>query len=479
MGDTVISLAADFPTSSREAWLGLAVRTLKGAGLESLVSRSADGLALQPLYARDDSTTPAAFTPAPRGGEGSWDIRAEVGHPAPREANRQILEHLRGGASSVLIQIDPSGRAGVAVGETDGLARALDGVLTDLAPVALDAGFLGVACADWLSEAAKASPAAPLAFHLDPLSAWVVAGVSPGPIEAHLIAAANVAARLTQVHPRASLLLASGRAIHEAGGSEAQELAFAAAAALAYAKAMVRAGVPLDDAFARIVLGLAIDADPFLAIAKLRAARVIWAKVMLACGVDIPAKIEARSSGRMLTRADPWTNLVRLTAAGFAGAVGGADAMALGAFTDATGPAAPLARRMARNTQLILMEEAHLGRVSDPLAGAGSIEALTRALGEAAWTLFVTIEAAGGIVAALREGVIAAPVLEAREALRTAIAAGDTRILGVTDFVNADDKPVEIEAVDPVAVDAPSPRLPGPDSRCPPLAPIRLEDLAQ
>jgi methylmalonyl-CoA mutase len=217
------------------------------------------------------------------------------------------------------------------------VARVLDGVLLDVAPVALDAGFLGPKAADWLGAAAKGAPSAQLAFHLDPLSAFAETGVSPGPIEAHLISAATVAARLAEPYPKASLFLASGRTAHEAGGGEALELALAAAAALAYAKALTRAGLPVADAFERIVLGLTVDADYFLSLAKLRAARRVWARLAAACGAAAPARIEARSSGRMLTAADPWTNLIRLTAAAFAGAAGGADAIVLGAFTDALG----------------------------------------------------------------------------------------------------------------------------------------------
>ncbi len=263
----------------------------------------------------------------------------------------------------------------------------------------------------------KASPAAPLAFHLDPLGAFAGAGASPGPIESHLIAAANTAARLSTTHPGASLFLASGVVVHEAGGTAAEELAFALAAALGYAKALVRAGLSMEAALGGIVLGLTTDVDPLLSIAKLRAARILWTRFTQACGAPRPATIEARSSGRMLTRADPWTNLVRLTAAAFAAAVGGADAIVLGAFTDALGAPAPFAERLARNTQLILMEEGHVGAAIDPAGGAGAFEALTIDLARVAWEQFTVIEAAGGVVAALREGLIARETATARERL--------------------------------------------------------------
>ena len=356
------------------------------------------------------------------------------------------------------------------MGSADALAQALDGVILEFAAVALDASFLGPQAADWLGVVAKASPSARLRFHLDPLSAYAEAGVSPGPIEAHLISAATVAARLAEIHPQAQLFLASGRVVHEAGGGEALEVAFAAGAALAYAKALVRAGMPMVQAFARITLGLAADADYFATIAKLRAARAVWARIATACGAEPTARIEARSSRRMLTAKDAWTNMIRLTAAGFGGAVGGADTVILGAFTDALGLPTEFSRRQSRNTQLVLMEEAHVGRVADPAAGSGYVEALTDEIARKAWAEFQALEAAGGLAATLAAGDIARAV-QAANAARP-----EPKIIGVTAFPPAKDTPVEVEIAAARAVDAPSARLPGPDSACPPLTPMRIAE---
>jgi methylmalonyl-CoA mutase len=234
----------------------------------------------------------------------------------------------------------------------------------------------------------------------------------------------------------------------------------------------------MAEAFDRVVLGLAVDADAFLGLAKLRAARRIWARIAGACGSNPAARIEARSSGRMLTRAEPWTNMIRLTAAAFAGAVGGADAVVLGAFTDALGPPTTFARRQSRNIQLVLQEEANLGRVIDPAAGSGYVEALTDELARAGWARFQAIEAAGGVVKALEDGLIAGWATENRAELTARLARRELKVLGVTDFPSEELRAAETAAPAPCVASAPSPRLPGPDSRCPPLAPIRLEDLA-
>jgi methylmalonyl-CoA mutase len=463
----VTTLAHDFPPAAEADWRALVDKTLGEAPFASLEKTTVEGLPIAPLYAQAPApAAPARAVAADR----AWEVATLTAHPDPARANAEILADLRGGAAAAVLRIDPAGKAGVAIGSAEHLARALDGVILELAPAALDAGFLGPQAADWLGACAKASPAALLRLHLDPLSAYAEAGASPGPVEAHLIAAANVAARLAQTYPQAQLFLASGRVVHEAGGGEAGEVAFAAAAAVAYAKALVRAGAPMADAFAGVTLGLAADADYFATIAKLRAARAVWARIAIACGADPTARLEARSSRRMLTAKDAWTNMVRLTAAGFGAAVGGADTVILGAFTDALGLPTEFARRQSRNAQLVLMEEAHVGRVADPAAGSGYVEALTDQIARAAWSEFQAIEAAGGLVAALAGGHVARAV----EAARTA--RPDPKIIGVTAFPPAKDAPVEVEIAAARPTSAPSARLPGPDSACPPLTPMRISE---
>ncbi|WP_372786433.1 methylmalonyl-CoA mutase family protein [Phenylobacterium sp.] len=461
------SLTGDFPAVTEADWRALVDKTLGEAPFASLEKTTVEGLPIAPLYApAPEPLAPARAVPADR----AWELATLTAHPDPARANAEILADLRGGAAAAVLRVDPAGKTGVAIGSAADLALALDGVILEFAPAALDAGFLGPQAADWLSAAAKASPSALLRFHLDPLSAYAETGASPGPIEAHLISAANVGARLAETHPLAQVFLASGRVAHEAGGGEALEVAFAAAAAVAYAKALVRAGMPMAGAFARITLGLSVDADYFVAIAKLRAARAVWARIAAACGADPTARIEARSSRRMLTAKDAWTNMIRLTAAGFGAAVGGADSVILGGFTDALGLPTEFARRQSRNAQLVLMEEAHVGRVADPAAGSGYVEALTDEIAQAAWSRFQAIEAAGGAVAALNSGWVADQVAA------DAAARPEPKIIGVTAFPPAKDTPVEVEIAAARTVQAPSTRLPGPDGACPPLRPMRISE---
>ncbi|MDG2522972.1 methylmalonyl-CoA mutase family protein [Caulobacter segnis] len=455
--------------------MGLVDKTLKGADFgKRLVRRTYDGLSIQPLYTEAPDVVRDL---RPRDPRVPWDIRVAVAHPDPARANAEALKDLENGAVSVTLRLDPTGQDGIAVGAASDLARVLDGVYVDMAPVALEAGFLGPRAADWLAPLAKNAPAAPLAFHLDPLTAWAQAGISPGPIESHIVSAATVAARLVQSYPKAELFLASGRAAHEAGAADSQELGVMAAAAIAYAKALVRAGLPMDKALAGITLGVSLDGEYFTGVAKVRAAKAIWARITAACGADVPVRIEARSSQRMLSRLDPWTNLLRLTAAGFAGAVGGADAVRIGCFTDAIGLPTAFARRQARNTQLVLMEESALGRVADPAGGAWYLDTLTDQLAQAGWAAFQAIEQAGGIIAALEAGAIQDEVDKARAARLAAVVSRKDGLVGASEFPNISETVVETESAAPTpAAEHPDVRLPGPDSKCRPLPPMRLSE---
>ena len=472
-------LTSGFPANTREEWMTLVETVLKGQPFEKrLVRSTADGVAIQPLETADTTATACGPLFGPRDIDRPWDLRCETTHPDPKAANRQILQDLEGGAASVLLKLDPSGETGIAVGGSADLATALDGVYLELAPVALDAGFLGPQAADWLGELGKRAPNAPLAFHMDPLSAFAASGACPGSIDSQITLAAQTGARWAVPYAKATFFLASGRVVHEAGGSEGQEIAFALSAAVAYAKALVEAGLSMSEAFGRIVLGLAAEETYFTGLAKLRATRRLWGQVTRACGVDLPAKIEARSSRRMLSTLDPWVNLLRLSAAGFAAAVGGADAVILAPFTEPMGHPSELARRQARNTQLVLMEEAQLGRVSDPAAGAYSLETLTDGIARKAWAIFQEIEARGGVVKALEQGSIQSDAATVRARRNKDLSTRRQGVIGVNEFPLLTDQPVDLEQVTPSDFAKPSPSIAstGPDSLCEPLTPWRAAE---
>ncbi len=449
-----------FPTPSPADWKVLAEKALKDRPIESLVHLDADQLAVRPLYGAATGVEPL-FAPRPSDADGrAWDLRTLVEGDEPSAVNAAVLADLEGGAASVVLK-------GAVLTDSAPLTAALDGVALELAAVGLDAGLDGPEAANALAVAGKGSPRARLMFHMDPVSAFAETGEAPRSLEEHLTLAANTAARHAGAYPEASFFLASGRVAHEAGGSIAQELAFAAANAVALVKAAIDAGMTAERALRGIVLGASVDQEYFDSLAKVRALRLIWRSLSRAFGAETPAVIEARSSRRMLSARDPWPNLLRLTAAGFAGAVGGADAVVLDAFSRANGRPDAFARRQARNTQLVLMEEAHIGRVDDPAAGSWFLDQRTRELAEAGWAEFRLIEAEGGVVEALRGHLIQPRVARARQTLEAALANGAAQMVGITKFVDADPRPAPAEPEAPVMPE-------GGGDACVPLTPIRL-----
>jgi methylmalonyl-CoA mutase len=452
--------ASAFETPTPEQWRESAIKALKDRPLESLLHLDTDHLAIRPLYADATGITPL-FAPRPSDAEGrAWDLRTRVEGEDPEVVNAAVLTDLEGGAASVIV-------SGGVLSDSEPLAKALANVALELAAVGLDAGLDGPEAANALAVVAKGSPRAKLMFHMDPLSAYAANGGSPLPIEMHLSQAAATADRHLGAYPDATFFLASGRAVHEAGGSAGQELGFISGCAVAYAKAAIEAGLTAEQALKGTVLGVSVDAEYFDSLAKVRALRLIWASVARAFGLAVPANVEARSSRRMLAARDPWPNLLRLTAAGFAGAVGGADAVVLDGFTRAAGRPDAFARRQARNTQIVLMEEAHIGRVDDPAAGSWFLDSRTRDLAEAGWAEFQRIEREGGVLASLKGGAIQMRVAASRQTLQAAFDKGHSQIVGVTRYVDPDVRPAPVEpSTAPIAA-------PITDS-CAPLLPTRF-----
>ena len=265
-------------------------------------------------------------------------------------------------------------------------------------------------------------------------------------------------------------IAADGRVVHGAGGSEAQELGFVLSCALFYLRGLEASGIALDDARTMIEFRLASDADQFLSIAKHRALRRLWASIETQCELEPkPIFITSETASCMLTTRDPWVNVLRNGMGCFAAAIGGANAISVLPFTSAIGLADPFARRLARNTQLVLAQESHLVSVADPAAGAGGYEALTDALNEKAWTEFQTIEKEGGVVAALQKGSIQARVSAVATERHAAIENKKAAILGVTLFPDAHEKPIA------VLVPSPVPQTPA-NTQFAPLAALRVAE---
>jgi methylmalonyl-CoA mutase len=252
---------------------------------------------------------------------------------------------------------------------------------------------------------------------------------------------------------RGPFVLADGRPVHDAGGSEAQELAFTLAAAIAYLRALEAGGIDLDTARNALSFRLVADADQFLTMAKFRALRLLWARIEQACGLTPgPIFIGAQTAWRMLTRRDAYVNMLRATIATFSAGLGGANAITVLPHTLALGLPDAFARRVARNTQLVLLEESNLAKVSDPAAGSGGIETLTQQLCEAAWSLFQEIEKAGGVFTSLEQGLIQRKIAATRAVREANIARRKEVLTGATEFPNLHETAVTVLDAKPAAL---------------------------
>ena len=469
-----LRLAADFPQASEADWRKLVDGVLKGAPFEKLVGKTYDGLKIAPLYPRAKN----AGLVAGRAPAAPWQIMQRIDHPDVAKANAQALHDLENGATGLEIEFQggPGARSfGVADAAPETLKRLFDGVILDagiaisIHPV-LGRGNAGEALAD-LIEARRVDPAkVDLRVNYQALSTMAVRGSAPSDWREMEKPFAKVVAGLMGRGLKGPFVLADGRPVHDAGGSEAQELAFALALAVAYLRALESGGIALDAACDAISFRLVADADQFLTLAKFRALRLLWARVEQACGLaPKTAFIAAETAWRMLTQRDPYVNMLRATMATFAAGLAGANAVTVLPHTLAQGLPDAFARRVARNTQLVLLEESNLAKVSDPAAGAGGVESLTRELCETAWSLFQEIEKARGVFPALQQGLIQSRVGATRKAREANVAKRRDVLTGASEFPNLHEAQVAVEDVKPAA------SAPSNDAiRFEPLAPSRL-----
>lgn len=449
--DEGISPAAPFPEAGRAQWRQLVAGVLRKSGREvpdaeaeaALTTALDGGVTVRPLYtAQDTAPDPGlpGFPPYVRGSAllGGWDVRARLDFADPAAANAAVLDDLENGATSLWLAV-----RGPAL-PPGGLARALDGVLLDLAPVVLDAGPDTASAAReliGLYEARGVDPAAVRGcLGADPLGHAARTGEAAAPDDA-----VALATRVHRCYPGMRALTVDALPYHEAGASEVQELGAALATGVAYLRLLTGAGLDVEAALGQLEFRFAATADQFLTTAKLRAARRLWARVAHACGAPAAAgqRQHAVTSRVMATRRDPYVNLLRTTLAAFAAGTGGADAVTVLPFDTAIGAPDAFARRIARNTSAILLEEAHLGRVADPAGGSWYVESLTAELARAGWEFFQELEAAGGQERALASGLLGERIAATWAARRRRLATRREPVTGVSEFPDLAERPVE------------------------------------
>ncbi|MEV4257759.1 methylmalonyl-CoA mutase family protein [Spirillospora sp. NPDC049652] len=441
-----LELAAAFPPADRDRWREMVKGVLRKTGAASedtpldeieglLAHTTADGVPVAALYTAEDSA-PGRPGLAPRvrevrpDGEGlaGWDVRQRHGHPDAGTTRAAILADLENGATSVWLTLGAGGLPVAALPEV------LADVHLNLAPVVLDAGAeTGEAAEAFLSLAAERGTEPSGNLGADPLGLAARTGAP-----AILDDVAVLALRCVREFPKVRAFTVDATPYHDAGGGDADELGAAVAAGVAYLRVLTGAGLSVDEAFGQIEFRFAVNADQFASIAKLRAARRLWQRVAEVSGASegTVATIHAVTSSAMMTRRDPWVNMLRTTVAAFAAGVGGADAVTVQPFDARLGLPDDFSRRIARNTQTLLLEESSLARVVDPAGGSWYVERLTEDLAQAAWSWFTEIEKAGGLADALASGLVARRVGETWERRRRDIARREAPLTGVSEFPN-------------------------------------------
>ena len=411
MTDNHITLAGDFPSPTREQWEAEVLKVLNrrrppGTELDitkamtRLRTTTVDGLVIEPLYTEADAPdlgvpgqVPFTRGSKARTGEvNAWDIRQLHEDPNVATTNAAVLEDLRVGATGIWLRV---GAGGIAASD---VAAALAGVQPQLCRVSVSSTSDQAAAAKALIDFWRASgkPTEVCgSLGIDPLGHQAMTG------EVADLTGLAEWVKTREEFPQIIPIVVDATGYDNAGAGDVDQLAYPIATGIAYLRALSEAGVSATDGFAAIAFRVATNADQFLSIARLRALRRLWARVgeVLEVPADRRGAIQhAVTSWRMITRDDPWVNLLRGTIATFAAAVGGAEIVTTLPYDTAQGLPNAFSRRMARNTQLVAAEESNLGRVEDPAGGSWYVESLTNQLAEAAWARVQQIEAAGGTV---------------------------------------------------------------------------------
>lgn len=446
---TDLKLDANFPEPSQADWLAAVESALKGKSAETLNSTDLAGFTRQPLYNESHSATASdeaglpGFAPFTRGAQAvnnkflPWHIaqRAVIGRA--NADNAAIRNDLDGGVSAITLDFSEKTL------EADALDDLLDGVMLDIAPLNIVPGKNGMNAIqpilDLFEKRALAADAVGF-LNADPLAAKAQYD-DCGDIDYDALP------RLASARPGMRLMTSSGAAYHALGASVPQELGWMLAGLTAYIGALETAGMDATEALSKITLTVAADVDFFATLAKIRAARLLFANIAEAIGAaDVRPQIHAETSLRAFSDVDPWVNILRATAASMGAGIAGVDLMTVPPCTASSATDNQLTRRIARNTQIILQEESHIGQVTDAAGGSWYVEQLTRELAEAGWAEFQAIEAAGGLQTAIDDGTIAAALKAQTDAYQAAVDKRALPLVGVSEFPNIDEVPLETAA---------------------------------
>ena len=450
VAEQTMALAAGFPEHTREDWQRLVAAVLNkgraddalldGPAAEQALRRDLEGgLEVDAIYLRDDRPlgVPGAM-PFTRGRslrdpDVPWDVRQLHDDPDAARSRAAVLDDLEHGVTSVWVHV---GDDGIAPGD---LPEVLADVRLDLAPVVVSSLSDQAGAALALLDAVGDSPSIGGNLGIDPVAAAIRLGSTTD------LTTLVPLVRLAEQRPGWRAVTIDARVLHDAGATEVDALAAAVATGVAYLRHLEADGISAATAFAQTEFRVSATADQFLTAASLRALRRVWARVGEACGVPEElrgTRTHAVTSLRMFSREDPWVNVLRSTLAAFGASVGGAEAITVLPYDTVAGLPERFSRRLARNTQILLADESNVGRVTDPGGGSWYLESLTDQVAAAVWARFQEIEAAGGVVAAIDDGLLHAWASAATSERVGGLATRRTPLTGVSTFPLAGEAPL-------------------------------------
>ena len=478
-----LSILADFPPTPHEEWLGAVEKQLKGKPFEkALVKKTYDGVPIQPMYfKRDLDDLPhvdaiPGFAPYVRGTKAAgnkvtpWDIAQEITEPDPDLLNKALVHDLNRGQNVIHIKLDKAaknghgpdtaptaevGKCGVSVAVVTDVENIFENIEIPGIPVHMETGFPPIPVfallMGFLKQNKRDLKTMTGCIGSDPMETLISTGTLPVSLSLCL----DQMAALTQWGvlntPNLKTIVVNGGIYRNAGANAVQEIAFSAATGVTYVRELMKRGIAVNDIGPRILFHLSIGTDFFMEIAKFRAARMVWHNILEAFGADDTSRkmhIHAGTLQYHMTKIDPWVNMLRVTTETFSGIAGGCDSLHVSPFDEVIRKPNEFSRRIARNVQILLREEAHFDKVTDPAGGSWYIENITWELAQNAWKLFQEVEGMGGMITALKEDFPQTQVGEIAAARAKNAATRKDTIVGTNMYPNLTEKPLDNDPFD-------------------------------
>ena len=477
----------EFPPTPYEEWRRAVDKVLKGAPFEKrLITKTYEEIDLQPMYRQEDieglphlDSLPG-FAPYLRGATprgyvaSSWDVAQELPYATPAALNEALRADLARGQNAINLvldrltlagvdadqaEADDVGRGGLSISSVADLAQALDGVDLEATPIYIQASTSALTftalLAALVQKQGKSLAKVRGAIGMDPLGQLARDGRLPRDLDGIYEVMAQLVAWAKANAPQLQTITVQGGPYHNGGASATQELAFALATAVDYVRAMQARGSNIDDIAPRIRFSLSIGANFFMEIARLRAARLLWAKIVQAFGGNEASQkmsLHARTSAWNQTVYDPHVNLLRATTEAFSGAVGGCDSLHISPFDELVRVPDEFSGRVARNTHTVLREESHITRTVDPAGGSWYIENLTDSVARKTWAIFQEVEKQGGMAKALEAGWPQSQIANTAAKRTANLAKRKDIFVGTNMYPNLKETRIEPAAVDAWAV---------------------------